>query len=1473
MPTLVLKLPIPPCPLPQLSRRPRLGHSSAAPAEDNSTRNSLKGQRHTGGQHPRQPPPSQAHAQAGGGGGAASATAGQHKQHQQQQQVEARMGPTSCSAHELVQRRSEYLKGAAQMADRGALRIELALEQSETLLALASAHLPTHQAHVARYAAHLSSLHLGLSPSDYLHVFTLWRTWTNAVDVPTFPITGWLVAYFLLDKVAAVAERFKYVVVLDHYRSATAPAFRRLASASDAQLVELDRKVDGQPALETWNYGEWMVWRAMVQESLRALGEWRAIQELAPQPNVPQPAQPVTAPQPNVSTPSHLLASTAASTPHTAPRPPPQPAPQPQPQPQPNYPPPPALAQAQHPTSQNPHLRPVPPPQSQPQPQPPVYQAYPYPAPPSQPPTFAHSLAPSSYPAIAPAASSSASVQPQQPLLQPPVYLQPAPAPPTISPAQQQQQQQIRITARSFVPYPVQGLQQPQPNGQQQQQQQQQPMSEKARGKQRAVEPAPAQPSFVANVVEAFAAAQAYRAAQQQGQSQPQPQPAPVQTFTILPAKQQQQPAPPPAAAVEARPAKRRRRSAKQVPLAAADVQLPAEEQAIEDEFERAALDLQQAMDEHLVAKREAARHTFAPVERLPTFASTQGSYGDYTPSCAAPAWSAGIVRPVVSLCDPLNTLWPPRVPHSTTPHPLAITATPLALSFPPGADPAPAASFSLVAQQFIPYPLALQPLSADAGTRAAELASSLASSYHSEVLSAQAHRLKGREPTPAEADEAAQEIKRRVTDCARQAMLLSQLEGVGDMRMPEAAREARGRVARMLAAHEQAKRLAEEQQREARERAEEKEREREREREERARKAEEEAAVRKNGEAAEGPGHGVAEEAMPLKEAEATPRRPSPPPPSSDARASVSAPPAPVPSPDPLAKSAHPSPAPGPTPLPSSAPKPSPLHRPSLASSGPAASAPAVPSVRPRSNSQGMRRRLSIGGNGGGNGTVHPLADFWAQVPKHVREQAKARVAGLKGVPSDTLAEGLAMATARMSASPHLGTRQLSRSNGASPAIGVGALPTLGAASSNGHGRTSHATADQTPAGSAAAPTPPQPSKQQQPRMASPPLVPIPLATVAEDGDEAAAAAAGVDGNGDADVEMVDVAAKEVENERRAEPELPKGETALGIELPSGESPLNAAAAAAPTRKSPPPPLSGTNSTAPSAAPSPTTPTVSLAPSSAPAGVPTADPAAPSTPIGAPLAPPSPSPSQSSTSVFSAAFGSVAKATVGAVAAAAKVMPGLAGFGSSPSSSSAVDANPAPAPEQPSPAAPSPPPSSTAPAAPAPVAKDPASTPVASPATTGSKPSAPASTNGAGRAIRSCALCGSVKCPGRGGRQWCKSAKGKAKERDNEEEKGKEGEKGGSSTPAPASKDKGKGKEKERSSSSTSAPPAVTSASSAAAPSATAAAAPTKKRPRKDNPLRRVPRAWLAVSDPIMPFSMPIKKKKKKKRKHPPPP
>ncbi|GAA5897462.1 hypothetical protein JCM6882_001893 [Rhodosporidiobolus microsporus] len=703
-------------------------------------------------------------------------------------------------------------------------------------------------------------------------------------------------------------------------------------------------------------------------------------------------------------------------------------------------------------------------------------------------------------------------------------------------------------------------------------------------------------------------------------------------------------------------------------------------------------------------------------------------------------------------------------------------------------------ASFNLVAPLFIAYPQALRPVAPADIPTISNYAYSLGQSAVSQL-----HEEPGAaECFPPGSDIHELEVRRRLAETARRTILRVPMEELPPAREPLAARQARERTLRLLEVHAQ-------------------EQKRKREAEENERRAtveKEKGKVR----IAEG------DKGEPDKPAS---RPPSPSTPAEPTFPFASAPPAPSATKTPSASGtttpAVISPA---TASPASASRP--LHRPSLGAIGSVASAPAVPGTRPRSGSTGMRRRPSIG-----NGDVHPLLKIYASASGQVRSLARAKAAEIKGVPSDEVAAGLANATARLSQSPMLGMKHPRlHTNPNSPQVGWGsALPAPDASASNGaaKGAASASLAQNSPAASS------------RPRMASPPLVPIPLAPV----EEVADGAPGGEEGPDADVDM----AEPEEEERAAEPPVPTGETALGMIVELSDTIVAVPAQAASSSPVPTPAtLTPVDPVAPTVGPSadsPDQPAASRTTSPAAAEVE----AAPSTPNGKTTAPAA---SASPTSALSS-FGSFAKATVGAVTSAAKALPGFAGFGSngslSPSSRSGSPASPS--------------------GSPAPVASTSKATATPPPSSSSSKATPPAGTPAPGsRGPRKCGVCGSQQCPGRGGRQWCKQGKGA-------------GEVGASASPAGRSvsettgkggapaKDKGKGKERARDSDdddsddddeeivAASLVPRKRPASDDLTPPPAAAKKKEVDRTVYPNPLRDVPKEWLAVSDPIMPFTM----------------
>ncbi|BGP12505.1 hypothetical protein JCM10213v2_000422 [Rhodosporidiobolus nylandii] len=1206
---------------------------------------------------------------------------------------------------ELLRRKEEILQKAQRLASKGGLRIELSLETAATMPALESAKLPTHKQHLRHYAQHLAVLP-GTQPSDYLVIFSLWAQWTADSDVATFPISGALVALFLVDKVPVLTDRPRAVFILEQYRKATAAAFENLGGMSIAQLVEKERNSTERVLLGAWTEQDWAEWKKVVKAAKQPLAKWKAIQELAPAAG----SGVHVLPSPSTSTPSavagvHVLPSTSL-----------------------------ALSRGASPSAHG-----------------------------SAAPTAAYTpnVHLPSRESSSSAATASASTTAANPngafanvwVRQPgPGTQQPATHPPAVpanSAAQFQQQQlaaaqaaaEATVKAQQAAAVLKRGGAEVAPVVPQVQAGARE-MSEKARGKMRAVDPDPSLTPATPTQQVAMAPAGVLNAA-----PVPQAFPSVLQAGAAA-LHAASMPGISPSAVIDeggaTRPVKRRRTMSKKAQAAQPlpsrpPAQLPPAEQDAENAFYLAAAELQDAMAEYNGLKRAAAVRAAQPSERSMGL-DLERPYGDFVPlslSVAIPgagsgvlptaaAWQPGISvpHPTLALVDPLNCLrtLPPRPP--LPPHHLLCTASPL-----PTIEDATRA-FALVPAQLVTYPAALQPHTAQEAHRLFGLATALGQDLAAHLPP---------EVVARGGDERERSLKKAVTEKAHEAIRSMALKTLPDAREPEAARRARETTERLLRPVREA---------EAKKKAE----------EERARKAAELLAASLAGAPAT---------AAHLADA-------------------ASAPPAPAASTSSTNK-----------PTPSSATSGSPaaihrpLHRPSLSAVGSTASAPAVPSARPRadSNGAGMRRRPSIGG-----ADVHPLAKIYASASEGFRTMARQKAAEIRGVPTDELANGLAVATSRMSASPLLGgvaqLKRLPGSNGNSPAVGSSLQLANGAP---GHGKSG------SPASARGIPPATAKPTSEQPRMASPPLVPIPLATVEENGGTEKQPAHG-------DVEM----ANGETSAPRAEPPLPKGSTALGMIVES------------PNRSTPP----GT-------------------------------PAITSNPAAAPPSTLSASPSRAAAAV-SSAIGSAAQAAAGAVTAAAQALPSLAGLGtpSTPAiasvlaASTSTDASPSTG-ESASPTGESASPSSLSrpyrAAAPTSLALTP----------TASQSNASTAT---GRAPKRCGVCGSSDCPGRGGRQWCLRTK---------EPTGQGGPFAatGVSPSTPSSGAKGKGREVAAT---------LLHAQAGAMPPPplpSSAASEKKKKPRQPRPddgvrypssLRRVPKAWLAVSDPVMPFSKLPKPSKK---------
>ncbi|GAA5844991.1 hypothetical protein JCM11251_003173 [Rhodosporidiobolus azoricus] len=1243
---------------------------------------------------------------------------------------------------ELMRRREEVLGKAKAMALEGALRIELILEKKDTLPALLRANLPTHRQHLHTLIQPDSPLNLTLE--DYLSTFVAWSTWTADVEVATFPITGALVAYFLIDRVPSLADRPSKIYILEQYRKATAEAFDKLSNMSMPEITAQERRVSDSASLLLHKF-DWVQWKVTNKEAGKALQKWKAIEELAPVTSAGvhhRSASGSTTPAPSASTSS---VTRPASAPHLAPPAAGHPAPVP------------AASQALQ----------------------------------GLPPALPHSYQPTPLPTPS---TSQQPVIPRPPVI--PSVLAHPPPPLASAPARvfvPNGTLRVKAPGDPLVPPDARGLTQAAA-----------PLTANARGKQRAVDQGAVTTEGQVSV--------AVR------QLQPQA-PVPVHLVAIAPA-----PVPIPPAPV---PLKRQRRvSAK----ALAEVELPAADQAEENAFFAAARELQDALAEFTTARHMAANRlgqVFQPPRAAPV--DTAHAFSDYTPLPAFLDSATFALRiPCFDTRDGLNALRPPpRFPAK--PQHLEITSQPL----PPASF---VSNFMLVGPHFMPYPEALQPI----------LPASIPSisGYAFSLGQETTRQLYASFPTAAQqyphgSDAYEVEVRKRLADTARRSILAVKMKDLPQAREPAAAREAMAKTAKLLALHEV-------------------EQDKLRERVGKGKGPRKEVAGGETGWAEQihvGEKVQVTSSfARPLfPHTSAEPNFPSVPyPPARKAAAKTPS---------------HPPAALSPASA-SLAPASRPLHRPSL---GTIASAPAVPGTRPRSGSAGMGRRPSLGG-----GDIHPLLKIYANAPNQVRSFARAKAAEIKGVPSDEVAAGLAKATERMSQSPMLGHKHLRLANGHSPLVGTSVLPAPG----NGGGKISskHLASVSMTQNAVAGPS--------RPRMASPPLVPIPLAPVEEvaDGPHAAEDSRGGFEGGN-DVEMA-----ELQPEERAEPPVPTGETALGVivgmpqEVPqvaapsalSAPAPPAAKAVSSPADSSPlpmctlPAPVTA-NSAAlpmPSSGNNADSPTAAISPS-----------------------PPAPS-----------SFGSHAQATVGAFTSVANAPPsGLTAIAVSPPSGSEKGSSTTPTIFGPNTISHSP----TQPVAStfaSPIAVKKPSTSASRPATpvysaSSSRTSSPASAAGGTpilgvRGPRKCGVCGSGKCPGRGGRQWCtqgKSGGGAGRvgrpaspaASEKGKGKGKAEEKMASPAPnplaVPANRDKGKGKalrylDIDNDGNGEDSDEEVVASLGSHKRSAEAAGdsrPSSSKQHNKDkvpvvldktkypNPIRSVPKAWLAVSDPVMPFSM----------------
>ncbi|GAA6006679.1 hypothetical protein JCM10207_005016 [Rhodosporidiobolus poonsookiae] len=1291
---------------------------------------------------------------------------------------------------ELFAKREAYLKQAHKLAQEGGLSIELVLEKTGTMPALKAAKLPTHPEHLKEYGDQLTVLP-GTEIKDYLSTFRHWARWTAKVDVATFPISGPLVAYFLCDCVPVLADRPKTIYILEQYRKATSTVIDNLGGLSRQELVAREQKHHGSTLLAAWSEVKWAEWMWAIKEAMVPLRKFKSLQELAPAvvPAEPAPLQRPAAPAHPAAHPAppplrarHSFSGAQPGAPAAvgfgSPAPvgrsisgspnlshqPFQQAPQPR---QPSA--------SDHSRPPTPHHPPHPPSRVQAAQQP-TAGAHPF----LNPPTFANPALQAVHRLPAPAPS---------PVLSSAHAPASAPGPSyTARPHHQPAATQPIVFRPPILPLmPT--------------------MSEKARGKQRAVEP-PSAPPISAQATAPVPAAADPHSNRLVVRLKPSSAPAVAPALASAPIE-----AGPPAAL----PPRKRRKRSKVITLSAA-------EQAEEDAFYLAVADVQAALAEYDAAVRFDAARRAIPIAR-PAMLEPAKIFGDYIPVAVPLDFLAGttVYEPIA--CDPLNALRPPVNSRRLRPQLLNFTSTQLE----PVASPE--RCFTLAPQHFLAWPDALGD---------PRLRGQLSAQRQQEVWT---HSRAFRDDTARVLDPALRADER---ETALQSLVAQRARGVFTStltadeivaREPAAARKARAETTRLLAVHkaeirvrkgaeqskaavgsaakpapehvlaapEKAKELAAEQKKGP------------------AVEQQNEVAVEqekdKEVESAPDKDHTAAPSAADAREPPAVTAspRPSPPAPSSKQPSPTSAagrpsPPSAVGEPAASSKSAPPAPTStaeaSPT-IPSPAarsPALRPHARPSLGNIGPAASAPAVPTGRPRANSgAGMKRRPSVGG-----GDVHPLAAIYASVPEQMRLLARHKAAGIKGIPSDAEAGALAAVTGRM-ASPLLGHKlKLSASANASPAGSPSILPSALLGGSEGSKRASPVAEKQA---KEVRPSP-QPQPQSQARLASPPLVPLP------DGKESPPAMQ-VDASGDVEMSEATVA------KQTAEPPVPTVSTALGV-IVEDEGTEQASTVSPPS---------------------------SAAPAPAPAPAPAAQLDSPST--SRPASPPS-RPSTASPSRF-AALGSFARSTVGALAAAAGALPGLSSFSASPPAKASASPQMASS-STPSAASPQPPTVASSStdkpvAAVATPAASPSPSPIPSPSPSTSKATDPAPSPSpaaaAPRGPRHCKVCGSSTCPGRGGRQWC--------------QQGKESS-GGKGSP---SLDKGKGKERAVDAPSPSSQPGARAAEGAMLPPVVPRKAKEqdkdkgKEKAKAPEPepirpcdLHRTAAAWLRASDPVMPFS-----------------
>ncbi|BGP36492.1 hypothetical protein JCM10449v2_000393 [Rhodotorula kratochvilovae] len=202
-------------------------------------------------------------------------------------QAQGQTDPRSWSVEQLHKKRSLILDFTRDLAQRGAFDIELKLQFTFVEPVLRAALLPVNKKMLDEVYGDMMLLP-NCTANNYVTAFELWAAWASINDIPAFPICGSLVAYFLLDRILDISDRARTVALLDLYRNTTTPVFSTLGGCPREHVGV--------------NFGpeEWARWDLYVGQAAWPLLQWRALRELCgiPEMGPPPPLQPPGMPAP-----------------------------------------------------------------------------------------------------------------------------------------------------------------------------------------------------------------------------------------------------------------------------------------------------------------------------------------------------------------------------------------------------------------------------------------------------------------------------------------------------------------------------------------------------------------------------------------------------------------------------------------------------------------------------------------------------------------------------------------------------------------------------------------------------------------------------------------------------------------------------------------------------------------------------------------------------------------------------------------------------------------------------------------------------------------------------------------------------------------------------------------------------------------------------------------------------------------------